>query len=425
MTGTTLLGLLAGLAFGACGAWLALRGQVLRGRAAAAEARVLASEARDLERRVIEAEAQLNAERGSLDERVAGAVRAASSEALQQSSSAFLDLAQTKLDTYVGPLRESLGKVELQVTALEQARREAYGALTESVGQMRKDQERLRTETGNLVTALRAPHVRGRWGEIQLRRVIEMAGMVEHCDFDEQVSTTDEEGRVLRPDVVVRLPGGKQVVIDSKVPLVAYLDAVRDDATDDERRAKLADHARHVREHVHRLGQKAYWRQLPATPEFVVMFLPDETFLRAALEQDPSLIELAVSNNVIPASPTNLIGLLRAVHYGWQQETIAESAREVSELGRELYKRLATMGAHVARLGKSLDGAVKAYNETVGSLERQVLVQARRFERHGITGVEPPELQPIERQTRALAAAEFVESEQPAIEVLAAGADAA
>jgi len=267
--------------------------------------------------------------------------------------------------------------------------------------------------------------VRGRWGEIQLRRVIELAGMVEHCDFEEQHSTVDDDGRVLRPDVVVRLPGGKSVVIDSKAPLVAYLDAFREDATDDERRARLADHARHVREHVQKLGQKAYWRQLPSTPEFVVMFLPDETFLRAALEHDSSLVELAVSNNVIPASPTNLIGLLRAVHYGWQQETIAESAREVSDLGRELYKRLATMGGHVVRLGKSLDGAVKAYNETVGSLERQVLVQARRFERHGITGVEPPELQPIERQARAVAAAELVDPSEPALEVIARGADAA
>ena len=181
-----------------------------------------------------------------------------------------------------------------------------------------------------------------------------------------------------------------------------------------------------MREHIVRLGQKAYWRQFPATPEFVVMFLPDETFLRAAVEQDSSLVELAVANNVIPSSPTNLIGLLRAVHYGWQQETIAESAREVSELGRELYKRIATMGAHFTRMGRSLDGAVKAYNETVGSLERQVLPQARRFERHGITGIELSELQPIERQTRALAAAELVEADADGtVEVLARGADAA
>ena len=249
--------------------------------------------------------------------------------------------------------------------------------------------------------------------------------MVEHCDFVEQPSTSDDDGNVLRPDVVVHLPGEKHVVIDSKVPLAAYLDAFRDDVSDDDRRSRLADHARHVREHIHRLAQKAYWRQLEATPEFVVMFLPDETFLRAALEHDSSLVELAVSNNVIPASPTNLIGLLRAVHYGWQQETIAASAREVSALGRELYKRLATMGAHFARLGKSLDGPVKAYNETVGSLERQVLVQARRFEKHGITGIDPPELQPIERQARPLAAAELVDPDEPALEALSAGADAA
>jgi DNA recombination protein RmuC len=273
---------------------------------------------------------------------------------------------------------------------------------------------------------LRAPHVRGRWGEIQLRRVIELAGMVEHCDFHEQQTTSDGDGNTLRPDVVVHLPGDKHVVVDSKVPLVAYLDAFREGASDEQRRAALADHARHVREHIQKLSQKAYWRQLPGTPELVVMFLPDESFMRAALEHDSSLSELAWSNNVIPASPTNLIGLLRAMHYGWQQETIAESAREVSDLGRELYKRLATMGAHVSKLGRSLDGAVKAYNETVGSLERQVLVQARRFEQHGISGIEPPELQPVERQTRALAAAELVDSEeQPALEAVSVGMDAA
>jgi DNA recombination protein RmuC len=316
--------------------------------------------------------------------------------------------------------------MDRQLQGVERVRQEAYGTLTESVRQLRSDQERLRAETGNLVTALRAPHVRGRWGEIQLRRVIEMAGMVEHCDFVEQQSTTDEDGRVLRPDVVVRLPGGKHLVIDSKAPLAAYLDAFREGATEDDRAALLIDHARHVRDHIHRLGQKAYWRQLSATPEFVVMFLPDETFLRAAVEQDSSLVEVAVSNNVIPASPTNLIGLLRAVHYGWQQETIAESAREVSALGRELYKRLATMGAHFARLGKSLDGSVKAYNETVGSLERQVLPQARRFEQTGITGIQAPELHPIERQARSLAAAELVDVDsQPALEMLAGDADAA
>jgi DNA recombination protein RmuC len=414
----TIVALLIGLAVGALAVLVAVRPALVDRRRRAAEVV-------DLGRQLAAAEAALEVERSSMDERMATAVKVLSAEALDANSARFLELAESRLQGQVAPLKESLERIDKQIQGVERARQEAYGALNESVRQLRSDQERLRTETGNLATALRAPHVRGRWGEIQLRRVIELAGMVEHCDFEEQASTTDAEGNVLRPDVIVRLPGSKQIVIDSKVPLVAYLDAVREDATDEERRASLADHARHVREHIQRLGQKAYWRQLPATPEFVVMFLPDETFLRAALEQDSSLVELAVANNVIPASPTNLIGLLRAVHYGWQQETIAESAREVSELGRELYKRLATMGAHVSKLGRSLDGAVKAYNETVGSLERQVLVQARRFERHGITGVEPPELVPIERQTRPLAAAELVDPAQPAIEPVAGAADAA
>ena len=357
---------------------------------------------------------------------MASTIARISTQALDANSARFLELADSRLSGYVRPLKDSLDRMDDQLKGVERVRQEAYGSLTESVRQLRSDQERLRTETGNLVTALRAPHVRGRWGEIQLRRVIELAGMVEHCDFNEQPTTSDADGNVLRPDVIVHLPGEKQVVIDSKVPLVAYLDAFREDVTDDQRRAFLADHARHVREHVQKLSQKAYWRQLPETPELVVMFLPDETFMRAALEHDSSLTELAWSNNVIPASPTNLIGLLRAMHYGWQQETIAEGAREVSELGRELYKRLATMGAHFTRMGKSLDGAVKAYNETVGSLERQVLPQARRFEHHGITGIELPELPPIDRQARPLAAAELVEADaEGTVEVLARGADAA
>jgi DNA recombination protein RmuC len=409
--------LILGLVLGATGVYLTLRPALL-------ERRRRVDEVVMVQRELAETRAELAAT-STLDDRLAATIATISTQALDANSARFLQLADARLSGHVRPLKESLERMDQQLQGVERVRQEAYGTLTEGVRQLRSDQERLRAETGNLVTALRTPHVRGRWGEIQLRRVIEMAGMIDHCDFTEQRSTTDDEGRVLRPDVVVQLPGGKQVVIDSKVPLVAYLEAFQENASDDDRRARLVDHARHVREHIHRLGQKGYWRQFPATPEFVVMFLPDESFLRAALEQDPSLTELAVSNNVIPASPTNLIGLLRAVHYGWQQETIAESAREVSELGRELYKRLATMGAHVSRLGKSLDGAVKAYNETVGSLERQVLVQARRFERQGITGIEPPELQPIERQTRALSAAEFVDSDEPALEELASGADAA
>jgi DNA recombination protein RmuC len=408
-----LIGLVAGLALGVTGVFFALRERMQSGTDALARTNALEVEARGFERRAIEAEAQLAAERGSLDERVAGAVRAASTAAMKESSGAFLDLAQTKLDAYVAPLRESLGKVETQVSALESARKEAYGSLTEAVRSLREDQLRLRSETSNLVTALRAPHVRGRWGEIQLRRVVELAGMVQHCDFVEQPTTEDGEGRVLRPDVLVNLPGGKCIVVDSKAPLAAYLDAFANDATDETRQAALRDHARQVREHILKLGQKAYWRQFDATPEFVVMFLPDESFLRAALEHDPTLVEFAADNHVITASPTNLIGLLRAVHYGWQQETIAEGARQISDLGRELYKRLSTMGTHVSKLGRSLDTAVRSFNETVGSLERQVLPQARRFEQHGITGIAPPELTPIERQTRVISAPELVgEGEQ-------------
>jgi DNA recombination protein RmuC len=415
-----LLALLSGLVAGALGVYLAVRPALIERRRRIEEVIALRSD-------LAAAHAELDAERRVVDERLEATIRAVSAEALDANSARFLELADARLSGHVRPLKDSLERMDEQLRGVERVRQEAYGRLQEGVRQLRSDQERLRTETGNLVTALRAPHVRGRWGEIQLRRVVELAGMVEHCDFEEQRSTTDADGNVLRPDVVVHLPGEKQVVIDSKVPLAAYLDAMREDASDDERRALLSDHARHVREHIHRLGQKAYWRQLPATPEFVVMFLPDETFLRAAVEQDGSLVELAVANNVIPASPTNLIGLLRAIHYGWQQETIAESAREVNELGRELYKRLATMGAHFTRLGKSLDGAVKAYNDSVGSLERQVLPQARRFERHGITGIEIPELQQVERQTRQLAAAELLdpEAEQPPLGALSAGADAA
>ena len=412
-----LIGLLFGLLVGAVGVLVALRPALLERRRRLEQVLVL-------ERELAETRAEIAAGERTLDERVTAAIARISTEALDANSARFLELAESRLSGYVRPLKDSLAQMDVQLKGVERVRQEAYGALTEGVRQLRADQERLRTETGNLVTALRAPHVRGRWGEIQLRRVIELAGMVEHCDFDEQQTTSDSDGNVLRPDVVVHLPGEKHVVVDSKVPLVAYLDAFREDISDDERRAFLADHARHVREHVQKLSQKAYWRQLPGTPELVVMFMPDETFMRAALEHDSSLTELAWSNNVIPASPTNLIGLLRAMHYGWQQETIAESARDVSELGRDLYKRIATMGAHFARVGKTLDGAVKAYNETVGSLERNVLPQARRFERHGITGIEPPELQSIDRQTRTLQAAELVAgTPEPdtALEVIAGG----
>jgi DNA recombination protein RmuC len=395
-----IVALVTGLLLGASGAWIVLRGRLVAGRAADLALR-------EHERELAAARAELDVERRTSADRLATAVKALSADALKENNASFLALAETKLQGYVAPLKESLEKVDGQVRVLEQARERAYGALRQEIGSLREGQERLRSETGNLVTALRAPHVRGRWGEMQLRRVVELAGMVAHCDFEEQRSARDGDGTLLRPDLVVRMPGGKHVVVDAKAPLAAYLDAV--EASDDEtRRLRLVDHARQVRDHVTKLGQKGYWQQFAPAPEFVVMFLPDESFFRAALEHDPSLIEAGAKNGVIFASPTTLIGLLRAIAYGWQQETVAESARAVHELGRELYTRLGVMARHFAKVGKSLDSAVGAYNETVGSLERRVLVQARRFEAHGISG-ELAELPALERRTQPLQAPELAD----------------
>ena len=403
------IGLIVGLLLGASGLYLALR-PALRERVASL------ARAGALERELAQAQAELDVGRRTFDERLTSAITALSTQALDANSARFMELAESRLSGQVRPLKESLERMDLQLRGIERVRQEAYGALQTQV-------TTLSERAGNLTNALRTPHVRGRWGETQLRNVVEYAGMVEHCDYEVQATATTDDG-MLRPDLVVRIPGGKHVVVDAKAPLSAYLDAF-ETSDEAERGRRLADHARQVREHVTKLSAKGYWRQFEPSPDLVVMFLPDESYLRAAHEHDPSLQEYAWSSNVVLASPSTLMILLRTVAMTWQQETIAESAREVSELGRGLYKRLATMGGHFTRLGKSLDGAVKSYNETVGSLERQVLPQARRFERHGITGIEPPELQPVERQTRALTAAELVEPDELVVEVLATGTDAA
>jgi DNA recombination protein RmuC len=350
---------------------------------------------------------------------ISGTFRSLSAEALQQNSDSFLRLAQSQL----APIAATLKIFDEKTVALDQERQRAYGSLIQQVRSLAEGQERLRAETGNLRTALRAPHVRGRWGEIQLRRVVELAGMLAHCDFQEQAATRDGDGTLLIPDLVVNLPGGKHVVVDAKAPLAAYLDALEaeDDTT---RRSHLQAHARQVADHIVKLGAKRYWQQFEPAPEFVIMFLPDETYFRAACEVDSGLLELGPESGVLPSSPTTLIGLLKVFAYAWQQETIAEDAREIASLGRELYERLGVFASHFSKVGRALDTAVGAYNQATGSLERRLLVTARRFEQHGAASGELAAVEPLEKTPLPLTAVELTraESVQPELVPPAAGA---
>ncbi|MCF8178207.1 MAG: DNA recombination protein RmuC [Sulfuritalea sp.] len=373
-----------------------------------------------------ERQATLEAARDSF----ADAFKVISAEALTRNNQSFLELARSTLEAQqaaaqaaarsdldkrqlaigelVAPVKVSLEKFEQQIQGIEKSRIDAYATLSEQVRAMAEAQGALREETGNLVKALRAPQTRGRWGELQLKRVVEMAGMLDHCDFYEQASTNTEDGR-LRPDMIVRLPGGKNIVVDAKAPLAAYLEALE---TDDEaaKKSKLADHARQVREHLKKLGQKAYWEQFQPSPDFVVLFLPGEMFYSAALEADPSLIEQGVEQRVILATPTTLIALLRAVSYGWTQQALTENAERISILGRELYDRIATVAEHWSRVGKNLGEAVGAYNDSVASMERRVLVSARKFRDLKVASEDKDirDLNPVESLPRDVQAPELL-----------------
>jgi DNA recombination protein RmuC len=402
-----------GLAIGALVGWLAARPAVAR----------LGAEL-DKERAVQQERLKTYE---TAEARFRDAFRSLSSEALRESSEQFLALAEVRfresrtetagdiearkkaIEDLLTPMQAAIDRVDAEIKDAERRRVHDGATLLQRVASLDATGRELQSETRRLVDALKRPGVRGRWGELQLRRVVELAGMVEYCDFDEQQTIAGADRRV-RPDVIVNLPGGKHVIVDAKVPLDAYLKALEapDEAT---RQTLLADHARQVRTHLLQLGAKAYFEEVSPSPEFVVMFLPGEMFFSAALEQDPSLIEFGVDRKVIPASPTTLIALLRAVAYGWQQQAVEENARRIGELGRNLYESIRTLGDRFDTLGARLKSTLDAYNSAVGSLEGNVLIKARKFKElqstNGTDDIKP--LEAVDRIPRMLQAPELTD----------------
>jgi DNA recombination protein RmuC len=417
------ISLFAGLAIGA--ALGALIGYLYaRGRLATLTAD-LTGQARAAQERERAAREKADLIDGQLAERF----QAMSAQALDRSAKTFLELAEGRLSAaqaraageletrkaavehLVQPLRDTLAKVETQLRETESTRELSHAALAEQIKMSRQSSDELRAQTQALVTALRRPEARGRWGEMQLRRVVELAGMSARCDFDEQVSVETADG-VQRPDLVVRLAGGKNIVVDSKVSLAAYLEAA-ESADDGVRQARLAAHAKHLRQHVDGLAAKAYWTALRPAPEFVVLFIPGEAFLAPALEQDPGLLEHALARRVHIATPTTLVTMLRTAQYAWQQEALSDNARLVFDLGRELYDRLSALGKNVDGLGRALGNAVTTYNRAVGSLESRVLVTARKLNELGVVDAELAAPQPVEEAVRSLSAAELISPSVP------------
>ena len=410
--------LLLAIICGALGVYFYLAGKLARLRNEYAQ---LETELGHERMRALEKQAALE----QLNLQLKDTFNAMATEALNSNNEQFLRLAKESLGQFhikaegelekrekavenmVKPIRDALEKTEKQVERMESGRQQAHGALTKHLETMAESHRLLQSETRNLVQALRRPEVRGQWGELTLKRLAELAGMVEHCDFQEQASVQTDNGQQ-RPDMIVRMPDKREIIVDAKTPLDAYLSAV-EAVNDDERKTRLEQHARNVRARIRELSSKSYWQQFRHSPDFVVLFIPGDQFLSAALDVDHTLIEDALSQNVILATPTSFVALLRAIAYGWRQEVLAENAEVIREVGQDLYGRLATFAEHLSRLGRSLDSSVSAYNKAISSYDSRILPGAKKFTELGVTArKEPPRLEPIERSARHVEAPEAI-----------------